>query len=192
MKAVRSIILLAIIQLFFISCSISRTGRKGDTSGTNATKGGNSAQTTLSIVSNDAKYLEKAAEAGRKQVRAGEIAQNKAQNDSVRRFAAALVKHHTAVNNELVALASSNKLYVPMDAPEDREILDLINEKSGLEFDRKYMKIIVRDYSKLVTVYERSSETAESRSIQNFFSKNLPIIKIHEGKAKSLLSSLDK
>ncbi|HEY1009724.1 MAG TPA: DUF4142 domain-containing protein [Sphingobacteriaceae bacterium] len=176
------------------ACGITEAGRKGDTSGTNATAGGLPmmlAASSKALVHDDNKYLIKASMAGMKEVRAGEIAQTKADNDSVRSFAARMVKYHVAANRELMSIAALNNLDVPMDETDDREIMDLTNERSGTVFDQKYMKMVSRNYGRLVNLQEKAASEAENSAVRAYFKKHLPVIKLHQQQAEAIESQLN-
>lgn len=148
----------------------------------------------------DAAYLEdddtdfavKAAGSGLAEVRAGEIAQEKAQDQRVKDYAAMMVQEHTKANEELKALAASKNITLPAAPGEDHldKISDL-GEKSGTDFDREYMSMMVDDHQKAVDLFEEAAEDAGDAEIRAFASQKLPALKKHLEEAKVLDKALD-
>jgi predicted outer membrane protein len=68
--------------------------------------------------------------------------------------------------------------------------LNMLGEKSGAEFDRAYLEMMVTDHSKAIELYENASKSADT-DVSGFATKMLPSLREHHDKAKSLQSTVN-
>jgi|SRR5688572_4596141 len=68
--------------------------------------------TSTTITSADQEFVQKAAAAGRMEVEHGKMAASKAANAQVKSYATALVKDHTAANQQLMAIAKRKNITI--------------------------------------------------------------------------------
>ena len=89
----------------------------------------------------DASFYKNAAEAGIFEVEAANQAQQKATMQSVKDFAAMMVKDHTAANDQLKTLAASKNISLPTSASvsqmAEKAKLDVL---TGETYDKSYIK----------------------------------------------------
>ena len=137
-------------------------------------------------------FAVKAADSGLAEVSAGEIAQQKAQNQSVKDFAAMMVQDHTKANEELNTIAAGKNITLPTAPGEDHQekIADL-NSQTGADFDKEYMGMMVDDHQKAVNLFEDAAEDNEDAELKAFAAKTLPILQKHLEEAKALEESLE-
>ena len=145
------------------------------------------------VKEDDAQFAVEAASGGMMEVETSQLAQQKAQNAKVKEFAAMLVTDHTAANNELKSLASSKNITLPATMGDDHQkhVKDL-NEKSGADFDKAYMKMMVDDHKEDVDKFEKASEKCEDPDLKAFAAKTLPVLRKHLDAAKSTNDALKK
>jgi len=139
-----------------------------------------------------AEFAVKAADSGLAEVSAGEIAQQKAQNQSVKDFAAKMIQDHTKANEELKSIAASKNITLPTAPGEDHQerIADL-NSHTGADFDKEYMAMMVDDHQKAVDLFEDAAENDEDPELSAFAAKTLPSLKKHLEEAQALEESLE-
>src|SRR5690606_22892191 len=115
----------------------------------------------------------------------------KATNTQVKEFAAMLVKDHEGVNASLKTLASGKGITLPTTVKdsEQRDLSDL-REKSGADFDKEFMDMMVDLHQEDVNRLEKMADNAEDAQIRNFAASNLPKMKQHLEKAKSIKDNL--
>src|SRR5690606_10045374 len=95
----------------------------------------------------DVDFAVKAANSGLKEVRAGEVAQEKAQDQRVKDYAAMMVQDHSKANEELKSLAASKNITLPTAPGEDHlEDISDLNSHSGADFDKEYIGLMVDDH----------------------------------------------
>lgn len=142
---------------------------------------------TTSVDADDSKFLVDAASGGMMEVELGQIAQSKATDQRVKDFAAMMVRDHSAANDELKALAARKNVTLPTTPGEkhQKHIADL-KDKTGSDFDKAYMDMMVEDHNDDVEAFEKASNNAKDADIKAFASKTLPVLKSHHDQAKTI------
>jgi len=72
-----------------------------------------------------------------------------------------------------------------------QEKLNRLRQRTGADFDREYMKMMVEDHSKAISMFEKASNNKDAE-VKDFAAKMLPTLKKHESDSKALLASLEK
>lgn len=139
----------------------------------------------------DAEFAVKAADSGLAEVNASKVAQEKAQDQRVKDFAAMMIGDHTKANEELKALASSKNITLPTapGEPHVKNVADL-NSYTGADFDKEYMDLMVDDHQKAVNLFEDAAEDVEDPDLRAFAAKTLPSLQKHLEHAKTLRDAL--
>ncbi|HLT06121.1 MAG TPA: DUF4142 domain-containing protein [Cyclobacteriaceae bacterium] len=139
----------------------------------------------------DAEFAVKAADSGLAEVNASKVAQEKAQHQRVKDFAAMMIEDHTKANEELKALASSKNITLPTapGEPHVKNVADL-NSYTGADFDKEYMDLMVDDHQKAVNLFEDAAEDVEDPDLRAFAAKTLPSLQKHLEHAKTLRDAL--
>lgn len=89
----------------------------------------------------DASLLQAAAQFGRFEIEAGQMASARATTDPVREFARTVTRDHLQAETELKALASVRKLSLPTEqSAAQKKLLTSLGQKSGKEFDDAYVR----------------------------------------------------
>src|ERR1700761_549268 len=82
----------------------------------------------------DRDFLNKAAQGGMFEVKAGQLAAQRAQDPSVKSFAQKIVSDHTAANDQIKALADSKQMPLPDNvSPEEHDALGKLEGLNGHE-----------------------------------------------------------
>lgn len=126
-------------------------------------------------------FLTEAASGGMMEVELGKLAQEKAQNARVKDFGAMMVKDHSAANDELKQLAMSKNVSLP-DAPlsQHQDKIDKLKEKSGADFDKEYIDMMVSDHKEDIDEFEDAAENNDTDAdVKAFANKTLPTLKSH-------------
>lgn len=146
---------------------------------------------SMAIQEDDADFAVKAADSGLAEVNASEVAQEKAQDQRVKDFAAMMIQDHTKANEELKTLASSKNITLPTapGEPHLKNIADL-NSYTGADFDKEYMDLMVSDHENAVDLFEDAAENAEDSEIRAFAAKTLPSLQKHLEHAKTVRDAL--
>ena len=139
------------------------------------------------VKEDDADFMVEAASGGMMEVEAGQLAATKAQNPRVKAFASMMVEDHTKANEELKALASGKSITLPTAVGEDHQKhITELREKSGMDFDKAYMKMMVDDHNDDVEDFQSASNNAKDESVKAFAAKTLPVLRMHLDSARAI------
>ncbi|WP_052300255.1 DUF4142 domain-containing protein [Opitutus terrae] len=86
-------------------------------------------------------------------------------------------------------VASTGSLNVPDEVKSDRHYRNL-SQKSGAEFDREFVDMMVKDHQKDVKMFREQADKAEDSEVREFASKNVAVLQGHLDRAQTLNQSL--
>lgn len=128
----------------------------------------------------DQGFVTRAARGGLAEVQLGDLAKDKASSPEVKQFAERMVTDHSRANDELKALAQSKNITLPSTlSMKDQALKDRLSKLSGEQFDRAYMRAMVRDHTKDVNEFRRESKSAKDPDVKAFAAKTLPTLEDH-------------
>lgn len=149
------------------------------------------AATDLTKAANEAEYRTNLMGLGSMALMASELAQDKASNSEVKKFATFKVSEQTAISSVLKDMKTSKP---PMN-PQDQAVMDKLKSASGAEFDRAYLQASLDTHERLEDLGEnflgasKSSEAKEQHA-RHLATVTLPTIKQHITQSKELQSAL--
>jgi len=135
----------------------------------------------------DRKFAREAAQGGMAEVELGKLAVQSASSDDVKRFGQRMIDDHTKANDKLKEVASKEGITLPtsLDA-KDQAIKTRLSKLSGDQFDKAYMKDMVRDHKKDVAAFQNESSTGSDPAVKNFASETLPTVQDHLKEAETI------
>ncbi|NDI98033.1 DUF4142 domain-containing protein [Flavobacterium sp. LaA7.5] len=140
----------------------------------------------------DSEYLVHAAEVDMKEIELGKMAQQKATNAGIKEYGKMMVEQHTKASEKTKDLAQSMNVTLPMAITEDgKEAWEDLNDETGMDFDKKYINMMVDGHEKTIKMMEEASEEAQSEKIRRWASDMLPTHREHLQKAKTLKEEMD-
>jgi putative membrane protein len=191
--------LMMIIPAILLSCNNPNRNKAKDmneggmsvTNNDTRDKDNASVKANESTSNKDEEFAKDAASGGLKEVELGKLAQQHAQSQRVKNFAAMMVKDHSKANQELKTIASGKNIMLPeaMENSDNKVVNDLQNEK-GADFDRKYIKEMVDDHEKDVDEFKKQAENGTDPELKAFATKVLPVLLAHQDSAKSIRDAL--
>jgi putative membrane protein len=129
----------------------------------------------------------KAASGGMMEVQLGKIAQEKAVSQRVKNFGAMMVQDHTQANNDLKSRATAQNIALPaVPGAEEQQMIDHLNKKSGKDFDRSYMMMMLEDHKKDIAEFKNVINKCNNPSIKDFATQSLPILQKHLDSAEAI------
>ena len=139
----------------------------------------------------DTDFWTEAAVSSMAEVALSNVALQKAQSDAVKQFAQQMVTDHTQANQELATAAQAKGVTIPSALPEkrQRDVTDLNGELAG-DFDREYMKMMVKDHEKAVKLFQRQAERGTDADAKALAAKLLPTLQGHLTAARSLYDTV--
>jgi putative membrane protein len=166
----------------------AQTSNKKTQPNTNPTS--QSSQTSSSSSSQlsaaDQRFMKKAAEDNLADIKLGQLAQQKATDNSVKQFAQKIVNDHQTANQKLEAIASKNNVTLPdkMNA-KDQAFYDRLQNMSGKQFDNAYMNHMVRDHNRDVAKFKAESSKVQNPDLRAWVDQTLPALEQHDTMAKN-------
>lgn len=190
------ILLSGVVAILF---SINGCGNSGSTSSTTDSISSNSTDTSSkmkdttssSSVGNtdkaSADFAVEAAKGGMAEVAMGNLAQQKALNPRVKNFGAMMVADHTKAGDDLKQRATSQNIVLPAAvSDEDQKMIDKLNTKSGKDFDKTYMDMMLDDHKKDIAEFKKAADKCTNSSIKDFASSTLPTLQKHLDSAQAI------
>jgi putative membrane protein len=133
----------------------------------------------------DHEFFMKAAEGGMAEVELAQLALKQASSDDVKQFAQRMVDDHSKANDELKGLATGKGIALPADAgKKNKETADKLGKFSGADFDREYMKLMVKDHDMAVALFEKQAKTGKDTEAKAWAEKTLPTLREHQTLAR--------
>lgn len=141
----------------------------------------------------DSEYLVDIAEVNLAEIEIGKLAQQKSTNAEVKKFGKMLVDEHTKSAGEVSALAKSKNFTLPTSLTEEgQEEYKKLNEKSGLDFDKKFADMMIDGHEKAIEKLQKATKDAKDQDIKLWASNNIAPLTAHLEHAKLLKQDLDK
>ena len=138
----------------------------------------------------DAGFYKHAAEGGIAEVEMGNLAQQKSTNQSVKDFAAMMVKDHSAANEKLKGIAESKNISLPSSASvgqmASKAKLEVL---SGDTFEKSYIKGMIKDHQEDIAMFKKEATSGRDSDAQAYAKATLPTLELHLKKIKSIAAS---
>ena len=135
--------------------------------------------------SKDAAFIRTAADDGMAEVDHGQLATQNASSADVKQFAQRMVEDHGKANDELKALAQSKGVTLPTETDKKhKNKMDKLSKMQGPDFDRAYMKDMVKDHKDDVEDFRKEARKAKDGDLQGWASKTLPVLEEHLAMAR--------
>jgi putative membrane protein len=152
------------------------------------------AEAEKKLASKDEKFIRDAATGNEMEVALGKLASTKGAGDDVKKFGQQMVDDHSKSNDELKQLAQSKgvDLTKAEDAAMKKESKEetSLSKKEGSDFDKAYMKMMVKDHEKDVKEFEKASKDCEDSEVKAWAGKTLPTLQSHLSMAKEIEGKL--
>jgi len=143
------------------------------------------------VAEEDSKFAVESASGGMMEVQLGELAQQKAASQKVKDFGAMMVRDHSKANDELKSIAANKNITLPPAPGEDHmDHIKKLSEKSGKEFDKDYIDLMVDDHKKDIDKFEKCSKDAKDADLKAFAAKLLPTLREHLNAAKKIKDAM--
>jgi len=129
----------------------------------------------------DHKFVMDAAMGGMAEVKLGQMASEKATNADVKQFGSRMVQDHGKANEDLKTVAGQQSITLPTELDAKHQALaDKLSKLSGAEFDKAYVKEMVKDHDMDVKEFQKEAQNGQDSAIRDFASKTLPTLQEHQ------------
>jgi putative membrane protein len=139
------------------------------------------------LSSTDRQFMTKAAMMDMAEIQTGRLAVSQGASESVKQFGQRMIDDHTRTSQQLMQIASAAGFTPPqtLDAKHQAAAAKLAR-LTGAEFDRAYMKQMVKDHQEAVSLYQRQSTRGTMPDLRAFASATLPALQEHLTMARSM------
>jgi putative membrane protein len=128
----------------------------------------------------DETFMNKAAEGGMAEVELGKLAETRASSDAVKNFGKRMVNDHTKADDQLKSIAAQENVALPTGlSSRDQAALDRLSMLNGADFDRAYMRNMVRDHRTDIAEFQREADHGADPNMKQFASSTLPTLQEH-------------
>ena len=134
----------------------------------------------------DRKFANEAAEGNAMEVHLAQIAQQKSNSDAVKQLAQKIEQDHTQASKELEELAKKRAVDLPTTETKQTVVVDKFSNLAGADFDKAYIKIMVREHKKDVKEFEKYAANGMDSDLKAFAAKTLPTLREHLRMAEEL------
>jgi putative membrane protein len=189
-------LLIAVCSLIF-ACNDAENADAVDTADSaneakiDQTQDAGAAGTASTVDQETADFFVKAADGGMAEVAQGKMAQDKSTNAQVKEFAGMMVNDHTGANTGLKELATKKNVTLPDTVSNDhKEAAASLAKKSGKDFDKAYMDMMVKDHKKTIDLFENGSKNVKDTEVKSFIDNTLPKLRMHLEAAEKIQKAL--
>jgi putative membrane protein len=136
-------------------------------------------------------FVMEAANGGMMEVQLGKTAAGKASSPLVKEFGNTMVKDHSAANEKLKEAVKTLQIKLPSTIDKkETDMMDKLKNKTGKEFDKDYMDMMVSDHKKDVSAFETAQKNVTDPSLKAWIDNTLPVLRQHLTKALSTQKQL--
>ena len=192
MKKLSLVAMMAVAALSFQACNNAAKDSKDTADSVNTVKDSTTdGSTGIAVDENDSKFATAVANGGMAEVALGKIAAEKATNAQVKDFANMMVTDHTKANEELMGIAKTKNITLPVAPDEEHQkMMTDISAKTGKDFDKAYVDAMVDGHKKTASLLEDGSKNCKDTDLMAFATKTLPVVKAHLAKIEAIQSSM--
>jgi len=136
-------------------------------------------------------FVDNATQGNMYEIKAAQIAQQKATSADVKAFAKMMVTDHTAISNEMKPLITKAGK-TPAAALDQRRqgLLDNLNAASAKDFDKTYIDQQVAAHDETLSLLKGYADNGDDAGLKAGASKTIPKVQAHLDKAKAIQAKL--
>ncbi len=148
-------------------------------------------QSSSSASSQDKMFLKDAAAGNMAEVAAGKVALDKSSNEQVKQFAQKMVDDHTKLQDQLKPVAQQLNVDLPTEPKaKDKAMMTKMQGMSGADFDKAYMRDMVKDHTKDLQQFKKEASTGKDSQVKDLAQQGSTVIQGHLDMAKQVASSV--
>ena len=145
----------------------------------------------LSASAAEDNFLKEAADDSLAEVQLGKLAAERAQSDEVKTFAKRMVDDHQKAYDEIQTLAKSKNVSVSSEvSAAKKKEHDRLAKMSGADFDRAYMRAMVREHGRDVKAFQDKAKNAKDADVKSWAGQTLPTLQEHQQMAKDVANQI--
>ena len=146
---------------------------------------------SAAVSSQDAAFVQAAAQGGMAEVAAGTLAEQRSTNSHVKAFATKMVGDHTKVNAQLAGIAKSKGVMLPSSlGPANMKMKGALESLHGTAFDTTYLQGQKAGHMKMETVMKTEIAKGSDPDLVSFAKTTLPAVEAHLALAEKNLAAM--
>ncbi len=128
----------------------------------------------------DQDFMLAAAQGSMTEVKLGELATQKGLRADVKEFGQMMVKDHSAINDDLKALAAQKSMTLPdrLDA-KHQGMVDKLAALTGSAFDDAYVAAMIKGHKNDAKAFKAESTATQDADVKSFLDKSIPVVESH-------------
>ena len=139
----------------------------------------------------DGKFVHEAAQGGLLEVQLGQLAAKNGMSEQVKSFGQRMVDDHSKANQELMQIAQQKGITLKTSLDKKhQDMVDKLAKKSGKDFDKDYMDMMVKDHKDDVDEFQKEANTGKDADVKAFAAKTLPVLQEHHRMAEDTQKAL--
>jgi putative membrane protein len=143
------------------------------------------------IDTGDTHFVITAMNGGTAEVLLGRLAIKNGKSKEVKNFGAMMVKDHSKANYKLLKLIKDKNITLPsLPDEQERALIDKLSQKSGSDFDRAYVNLMMDDHKEDVKEFTLETKQLQDPDLKNFAIKTLPILQNHLDEINAIHDSM--
>jgi len=128
----------------------------------------------------DKKFAKEALAGGMAEVQLGQLAEQKGGSEDVKQFGQRMVDDHTKLNDQMKPIATQIGVEPPAQLmPKDQELMAKLQALSGPEFDKAYIKAMLKDHKKDEKAFEQEATIGQNAAEKQAAMQGEQVIKEH-------------
>jgi putative membrane protein len=141
----------------------------------------------MKLSGHDRQFLMEAAQGGLAEVKMGEIALQKAKDESVRKLAQHIVDDHNAANEELMNVAKDLGVKIPADVGvEHQKKIKQLSKMDTTIVDQTYVSQQIKGHQEMISLFQQEVKRGQNEELVAFAQDTLPTLKEHLAMAQKL------
>jgi putative membrane protein len=135
----------------------------------------------------DKEFVARVVESTSSEIKLAELADARAANAEVRKFARKMSDEHTKCRKDLLEKAGDLKIAVVTGlSKEHQDAMKRLGELKGAEFDRAYLKNVMERHEKTINLFHGQIKLGTNQKITTFAEKTLPMLQAHLEEASKI------
>ena len=134
----------------------------------------------------DRDFLERATEGSNAEITTGSTATRQAWRAEVKAFGQRMVTDHSAMREQLKAIAKRYHIALPTSLGEHQASYDRIVDLRYDRFDHEYMQVMVEDHDMALELFRGEAAGGADPTLRAFAAAQVPVIEAHLAHAKAL------
>jgi putative membrane protein len=131
-------------------------------------------------------FLTEAADARIMDIEQGKLAKEPGTSAEVRRYGELMITDQTKLLHEIKVLAAAKNITLPSTLSNEKaDALADLKEKTGEDFDEKFIKMMTVDHKRDVGAFE-DAQDCRDKDVKKFAAQYLPVIESHLERIKNL------